>query len=611
MFIKLYKIRVLTLLTSTLFLCQCTTAVNSSVTETPKPSPVPVVVKKKTKNPYALSTSTYLIQAKNQEGSEKQKSLLLAAGRTISEGQWRQGAAILAQTADLTPALMDEKNILLAQIDVMRARPKVALSKLARITEQQKLPSYQQVQWHELLAQAYRATDKPMESITERIKLESLLSDEDSQKANRRKLWLTLTHLSPVALNTEAGLASPQSELQGWLQLALIARQHRDNSQALLTTLEQWQAHFQNHPANNILPQPLDSIANKMLAQPKKVALLLPLSGALQGPGTAVRDGFMAAYKQNNHDATMQVNTYDTSMGDVASLYQAAITEGADYVIGPLTKPQVAAIAALPHPVPTLLLNDAEVKAQDNSYLFGLSPLNEAVQVAMKARSKGYSRALIIAPGNEWGNEVTKAFTRQWQKKGGHVVDTFLYAEKDDLNKKMKDFLHISQGQQREKRLKELLGYSIQPVISRRQDFDMIFLLAYPSKARQIMPLLNYYYAADVPVFATASVYGGSANALKDKDLDGIIFCDIPWVFSHQMGRRNWPEQFNSYNRLYALGKDSYALATQLNQLILFPADESISGDGILYLKPSQQVARVLEWGQFRQGLAHSLGETA
>ncbi|EHL32545.1 hypothetical protein [Legionella drancourtii] len=109
MFIKLYKIRVLTLLTSTLFLCQCTTAVNSSVTETPKPSPVPVVVKKKTKNPYALSTSTYLIQAKNQEGSEKQKSLLLAAGRTISEGQWRQGAAILAQTADLTPALMDEK----------------------------------------------------------------------------------------------------------------------------------------------------------------------------------------------------------------------------------------------------------------------------------------------------------------------------------------------------------------------------------------------------------------------------------------------------------------------------------------------------------------------
>ncbi|HFE0988205.1 TPA: penicillin-binding protein activator, partial [Legionella pneumophila] len=85
---------------------------------------------------------------------------------------------------------------------------------------------------------------------------------------------------------------------------------------------------------------------------------------------------------------------------------------------------------------------------------------------------------------------------------------------------------------------------------------------------------------------------------------------DMPWVFSHQMGTKNWPEQFNSYNRLYALGVDSYTLATQLNQLILFPADGSSDSTGILYLKPTQQVARVLEWGQFKQGLAHSLGDT-
>jgi outer membrane PBP1 activator LpoA protein len=76
------------------------------------------------------------------------------------------------------------------------------------------------------------------------------------------------------------------------------------------------------------------------------------------------------------------------------------------------------------------------------------------------------------------------------------------------------------------------------------------------------------------------------------------------------MGARNWPEQFNSYNRLYALGMDSYALATQLISLILFPADGSRDTNGTLYLNSNQQVARVLEWGQFEQGLAHSLGET-
>ncbi|USQ13747.1 penicillin-binding protein activator [Legionella lytica] len=608
--LKIYKIRVLIFLTSTVFLCQCTTAVTSSVPEVPTPAPVPAVVKKKAENPYPQSTSGYLAQAQNQQGHEKQKSFLMAAGRSIADGQWQQGAAILAQTADLTPELMAQKNILLAQIDVMRDRPQRALSKLTSISQKEELPRYQQAQYHELLAQAYRATDKPVESISERIRLEPLLIDDDSQKHNRRKLWVTITHLSQAELDN-AMTTAVQSEMQGWLQLAQIARKYRDNSKSLLAALDHWQTQFNNHPANNILPNPLDSIANKMVDQPKQVALLLPLSGALQGPGTAIRDGFIAAQKNNPAGAAIRIKDYDTSKGDVVSLYQSAIADGANYIVGPLTKAQVAAVAALPHPVPTLLLNDAATNVQENSYSLSLSPAYEAQQVAIRAHSKGYHRALIIAPGNEWGNEITNAFTKQWQKKGGQVAGTLLYGAKDDLNKKMKDFLHITNSQQREKQIKELLGYSIQSVVSRRQDFDMIFLLAYPSKARQIMPLLNYYYAADVPVYATASVYGGNANPLKDKDLDGIIFCDIPWVFGHQMRARNWPEQFNSYNRLYALGKDSYALATQLNHLMLFPADESLSGDGILYLKPSQQVARVLEWGQFKQGLVHSLGETA
>ncbi|MGC1181857.1 penicillin-binding protein activator [Legionella sp.] len=611
MYLKLYKIYVLNLLTSTCFLCQCTTAVNSSLTTATSSTFTPVVVKKKPKNPYVKSVSSYLSQAQNQEGSKKQKSLLKAAGRAISEGNWHQGATILAQTVDLTPVLVDEKNILLAQIAIMRDRPKVALSKLSTIAEENKRSYYQQVQLHELLAQAYFATDKILESVTERIKLEHLLHDQFSQKNNRRHLWLTLIHLSSTELDAVIAETNNQFELQGWLQLALISHKHRENNTLLLAALEQWQIQFPNHPATNILPNPLDSIANKMLVQPKQVALLLPLSSSLEGPGMAVRDGFMAAYMQSNKKASVSVKTYDNNKGDAASLYQTALAEGADYVVGPLIKSQVAAVAALPHPVLTLLLNDSDVNVQENSYLFGLFPLNEAKQVAIKARSKGYHRALIIAPGNEWGKEVSKAFIQQWQKKNGRVVDTLLYATKNDLNKKIKDFFHITDSQQREKQLKDLLGYNIQSIVSRRQDFDMIFLLAYPSKARQIMPLLNYYYAANVPIYSTASMYGGSANALKDKDLDGIIFCDIPWVFSHQMGSRNWPEQFNSYNRLYALGKDSYLLASQLNQLMVFPADELTSGEGILYLKPSQQIARVLEWGQFRQGLAHSLGEAS
>lgn len=602
MVINLYKIRIVTLLVSTLFLYQCTNT-GSSIAETP----TPLVTNKKQQNPYPLTTKKYLAQAKNQEGIEQQKTLLSAAGRMISEGHWRESAPILTQTSNLTPALNDEKNILLADIELKKDRPQHALNKLMNISEDN-LSAYYQIRFHQLLAKAYQASEKPLESIKERVKLDSLIHDESQQKRNQRALWLTLTHLSPTQL-TEFLANTNNEDLQAWLQLALISRQNRANPQALMSALEQWQKHFHHHSARTILPNPLSSISSKMRAQPKQIALLLPLTGALQGPGTAVRDGFMAAYQNTAHAESLRIKTYDTTQGDIKDLYQNALTEGADYIVGPLTKPQVAVIANLPHPVPTLLLNDADNMVEENSYSFGLSPLKEAAAVAVKAHNKGYHRALIIAPATDWGADVSKAFIRQWQKNGGRIVDVFDYSSREDLNKKMKDFLHINLSQQREKKVKELLGSQIQTVMSRRQDFDMIFLLAYPTIARQIMPLLRYYDAADVPVFATASVYGGTTNALKDKDLDGIIFCDIPWVFSHQMGARNWPEQFNSYNRLYALGKESYSIATQLNQLMLFPADQSNNEEGVLYLNSSQQVARVLEWGQFRQGLVHSLGE--
>lgn len=589
-------------LVSIFLLCQCTKTVNST-------APV-VKANKKLKNPYSLPTAAYLAMAKSQEGHVKQSALISAAGRLITDGQWKQGTAILAQTEELTVEQANEKNLLLAKIDFMRDKPRDALAKLAKIKEPEKFSLYNQIQFHEELAKSFRAIGSYSESVSERIKLESLLPDEESQANNRRALWLTLTSLPQAELNTMAVEAVDKSEMQGWLQLAVISRKYRNNSKSLLAALDQWQMHFSSHPANQILPNPLDSISSKLLTPPKQVALLLPLSGPLSGPGNAIREGFMAAYKANRGDESTKIKVYDTSKGDITNTYHQAISDGAEYVVGPLTKAQVATIASLDHPVPTLLLNDTDTSTQNNSYSLGLSPVNEAIQVAIKAKSKGYRKALIIAPNNAWGNEVAKAFTNQWNADGGLVVDTLRYAAKQDLNKSMKDFLQITNSQKREKILKQVLGYNVQSTTSRRQDFDMIFLLAYPSKARQIMPLLKYYYAGDVPVYATSSVYSGSANALKDKDLDGIIFCDIPWVFSHQMGTKNWPEQFNSYNRLYALGMDSYTLATQLNQLILFPADGSNDSTGILYLKPTQQVVRVLEWGQFKQGLAHSLGDT-
>lgn len=590
MHITAYKNHIVLLLSSTFFLCQCTT-LDSSVT-----------TNKTLSSSASLSAPTPLAKIENE--TEQQNPAIAQA----QNEPWQSSEAMLSQPEELTANQFDEKQLLLAQFENRRSRFKNVVTHLKNIKEPSRLSNSHKAQYHELLAQAYEAEAKTTKALVERVQLDQILSNETSQKNNQRALWLLLTHM-PQSQLTAIEEKDKDQLLKGWIELQLISRKYRFNPVSLLAAVEQWQTQHNTHPANRLLPNPMDNIAKQMIAPPKKIALLLPLSGPLSGPGQAIQEGIMAAYKANATEPAVKIKTYDTNHGDINEIYQQAIANGADYVIGPLTKKDVASVASINHPVPTLLLNDTEATLQENAYLFGLSPISEATAVAIKAGAKGYNRVLVIAPKNEWGEEITKAFSKQWVSQDGQIVDTLAYGPQEDMNQRISDFLQINDSLNRLKQIKQIAGQHIQTVMSHRQDFDVIFLIAYPSMARQIMPLLNYYNAGDVPIYATSSVYSGNANALKDKDLDGIIFCDIPWVFSHQMGTKNWPEQFNSYNRLYALGQDSYALATQLNQLMLFPADSSMETNATLYLNTSNKVARVLEWGQFKQGLAHSLGQ--
>lgn len=566
-------------------------------------------VSHKLASPYTMPAAAYLALAKNQVGTEKNALFLMAAGRLIYDGQWRQGLAILAQTGALSDEQADEKSLLQAKVYLIREQPRVAIAKLATVREVNILPVFYQVQYHEMLASAYQSIGNAAESVMERIKLEHVLPDDVSKANNRRALWLSLTTLPMPELDTLAAEAADGSVLQGWMQLALVSRKQYDTPQTMLAQIERWQMQYHNHPANHILPSPLESVQNRLYSRPRQLALLLPLTGPLAGPGGAIKDGFMAAYDASPAHAYMKVRFYDTNSANASALYQQALQEGADYVVGPLSKADVTAVASMSHPVPTLLLNEPEGRVQKNALQFGLSPANEARQVAANARKHGLTRALVIAPAGAWGTDVVNAFSNQWQASGGQVIDTLRYGAHDDMNAGIRNFLHVSDSEARGKKLQRMLGHKLESAPSRRQDFDVVFLLAYPSMARQIMPMLKYYYAGDVPVYATSSVYSGTANSMKDRDLDGIIFCDMPWVFNHQMGSRNWPEQFNSYNRLYALGMDSFALTGQLNQLILFPALGVSEKSGVLYMSSNQQIARILAFGQFRQGLPQMLGE--
>ncbi len=556
-------------------------------------------------SPYTMPASAYLAMAANQSGQEKASLQLLAAGRLVVDGQWHQALDILSQMGAVSPLLMDQKSILLAKIDLIRDNPQASIIQLSKVSDVHALSLYFQAQFHEILAQCYQAVGHVGESIHERMKLDKILPDPQSLENNRRVLWLSLVKMSPADLQTLSIEAREGSTLAGWLQLALISQQSLSAKQ-LLAAIKAWQEAYPLHPGRSILPKPLDSVTSSLFATPQNIALLLPMSGSLAGPGGAIRDGFMAALHEANGTES-GVHVYDTEHADVKALYQQAVEEGADYIVGPLTKQDVAMLMHMKHPVPTVFLNDLNEASGFNTYQFGLSPAYEARQVAVAAHKRGLSKALVIAPMGVWGDEVVAAFKQQWQIVGGSIVDELHYQADEDLNIAVRNFLQVTHVDAMTHHVKPTKGAHPQAHPTRREDFDVVFLLAYPSKARQIMPLLKYYYVTRTPVYAISSVYAGVVNTMEDRDLDSIIFCDMPWMFTHQRGNRNWPEQLNSYQRLFALGFDAYRLSTQLNRLLLFPAMGFSDKTGVLYLNANHQITRLLTWGQFKQGVATPL----
>ena len=561
----------------------------------------------KSASPYTMPTSAYLAMAKNQSGEERQALELKAAGREIYEGRWRYGLTIIQNAGTMSGDLANEKSILLAKIDLIRNQPQHAIAKLATIKHLDGLSSFYQMQYHDMLAYGYQANGALVEAIVERIKLDYFLHNPIAKSNNYRALWLCLTKLSQPEIDTLAAESDQNSLLRGWVALAEISRKPYHNPHKLIEDLEIWQNHYPNHPAQALLPKPLNKAEALLFAPPNRMALLLPLTGSVSGPGKAIQDGFMSAYQASGMSAKLSVRMYNTDGADVEQVYQRALDEGANYIVGPLTKPDVAKIAKLSHPVPTILLNEPPKISDDMVFQFGLSPTQEARQVALHARRAGYAKVLVIAPAGEWGDEVYNAFSKQWTASHGLIVETWRYEPQADLSQGVRQLLHASESAARVRPTKVGADNSYK----RRQDFDMIMLIAYPSIARQIMPLIRYYFASDVPVYATSSIYSGIEDTTKDRDLNGIIFCDMPWVFTHQLGtEHHWAEQLNSYNRLYALGMDSFALAGQLNQLALFPAIGINNQSGVIYLTKNHKLARILAFGQFRQGKAQILDGT-
>jgi uncharacterized protein (TIGR00252 family) len=166
---------------------------------------------------------------------------------------------------------------------------------------------------------------------------------------------------------------------------------------------------------------------------------------------------------------------------------------------------------------------------------------------------RGITRAAVIAAETDWAERATLAFRAQFEASGGTIVGEARLRD-NDVNFKTP---------------------IVQATASLGDGPDIgVFITMRPQQARLLLPQLKIARVA-APVFATSHVYSGDANPGLDRDLDGVEFCDAPWLFGPVPGRPDRAtiaRQLASANgvggRLFAFGMDSYALLPYLDWLI-------------------------------------------
>ncbi len=475
-----------------------------------------------------------------------------------------------------------------------------------------RLPPAQQARWQKMRGDLFSLLGEDENSIRAYAALANLAEDATTRQTVHEKLWQVLIHLSGPHLSS---LLESETDptLLGWYNLASVLRNSQGDVNQQLSLMGQWRARWPTHPA--VVDPPASLLALQQIADslPKNIAVLLPFEGSLAQAGKAVRSGFLAAWYEAYGYAgkTPVIRFYDTAgADDIVTLYQRAVTEGAQLIIGPVQRETVEQLIQLPElPIPVIALNYLEnlsLPIPDNFYQFGLSVSDEARQIADRAWVEGQRTALTVTPNSGWGDRALTAFRERWLEHGGKLVEAPAYGTaQSDFAPLLRPTLHITQSEERKQRLQRLLGKSLNFTPRRRQDLDMVFMVAYPDQARQIKPTLDFLFASDLQIYSTSQLYTGVQDPGRNRDLESIRFSAMPWTLPGAEHERLQPAQDLQpiYRHLFALGIDAYHLHQGLPQMLLLPEIKLSGSTGTLQLdKRKSAIMREQPWAEFRGG---------
>jgi outer membrane PBP1 activator LpoA protein len=459
----------------------------------------------------------------------------------------------------------------------------------------------------ELRARAQAQAGDALGSARTRAALNRWLGGADRTQ-NEAQLVATLQKLGPEALKQQAAVLPPSDPLGPWLNQAL-----RGSGQALPQVVLR-----PNQAVGTLMPGQNNAIAREGYRPAQRIALLLPSGGALRAVARAVRDGFLAAYFNDQNPQRPEVRSYDS--GDTpqqaVEAYRQAVADGAERIVGPLRRDAVSAVFAQGGlPVPVLTLNQpehGEVPPQ-GSAAFGLTPDTEAAQAAEHMLERGIKSAVIITATDDWAERAALAFRAQLENHNGVVLgDARVRDGEINFAASIRQAMNAVPATGQAPQLPGAVastepGAPAAPTVA-------VFISMRPQQARLLLPQLRLAGYTGIPVIATSHVYAGNPDPGQDRDLDGVEFCDAPWLFDIVPGvplyseiARTLESARGAAARLFAFGLDAYSLLPYLEWLSQHHDAYLPGATGQLSEDELDRIQRLLVWARFDGGVARPI----
>ena len=502
--------------------------------------------------------------------------------------------------------------ILNAYVELESGRPGATINLLSELSEKN-IPMNFKISFYEIFAKANFAYGNYLKAATEQLKLAKYLNSPQMIDDNTRTIWKIFESIPKSELE-DFRFAAPD-ELTSWFELAVINESYKYQLKKLEDAINGWAQRYQNHYAHTLITKELIDKSALLAQRPSKIGLLLPMKGKYKKSAIAVRDGFLAAwYLDKKEKANIQI--YDANSLNIVDAYQQAIKDGVEYIVGPLEKEAIDQLHDnIDTPVKILALNRRDQKKENNNnenlIQFGLSPEDEAMQIAEIAMSDGHKNVLVLASETPLGNRLAETFKEHWIKLGGEISGQTNYiVNTTDFSSPVKELLNIDKSERRAKDLRNKLNIKIHNVERRREDVDFIFTTAVPNDARQLIPQIRFHHADNLPIYSTSHIYTGIIDSAKDIDLNDVIFIDMPWILDSERQlsiiqvvlNRNWSQEKSKYRRLYALGVDAYNLIPDINRLTQEENSVMLGETGNLTIDSTNVVRRNLRKARFVEG---------